>query len=203
MTSETPTAHPTPVQKPLQYCFVIGRPRSGTTVFKDMLNTHPALFSMGEIFNETNERSYFQFLQELIAADPRAALPSQALANFAKYLDWCGELARRRRPATRILVMDVKYDQSHLLCEPWWSVNALPKIFSLIRERGWKVIDIHRRDVAGLVVSNQIAIKTKVYHSTNLDAWRGSAGEGAYRSAEVGAGTGGDTEFLPSDRGAF
>ena len=164
-----PPSLPVPARGPPQYCFVIGRPRSGTTVFKDMLKTHPALFSMGEIFNETNERSYFHFLQELIAGDPRAALPSHAMGNFAKYLEWCAELARRRRPATRTLVMDVKYDQSHLLCEPWWSVGALPKIFFLIRERGWKVIDIHRRNIAGLVVSNQIAIKTKVYHSTNLE----------------------------------
>jgi hypothetical protein len=172
MTSDgqtSPASPPATARKPPQYCFVIGRPRSGTTVFKDMLKTHPALFSMGEIFNETNERSYFHFLQELIANDRRAALPSQALGNFAKYLDWCAEFARRRKPATRILVMDVKYDQSHLLCESWWSVGALPKIFFLIRERGWKVIDIHRRDIVGLVVSNQIAIKTRVYHSTNLE----------------------------------
>jgi Sulfotransferase family len=159
---------PAPGGRPPQLCFVIGRPRSGTTVFKDMLRTHPALFSLGEILNETNERSYFHFLQQRIAEDPGAALPSHALANFQRYLDWCWDLAQARKARARTLVLDVKYDQAHLLCEPWWNVGALPRIFFLIRERGWKVIDIHRKDVVGLVVSNQVAIKTKVYHSTNL-----------------------------------
>jgi Sulfotransferase family len=153
---------------PPQLCFVIGRPRSGTTVFKDMLSTHPALFSLGEILNETNERSYFHFLQQRTTTDPRAALPSNALVNFQKYLDWCWELAQTQKAQASTLVLDVKYDQAHLLCEPWWNLSSLPRIFSLIRERGWKVIDIHRKDIVGLVVSNQIAIKTKVYHSTNL-----------------------------------
>jgi hypothetical protein len=157
-----------PAARPPQICFVIGRPRSGTTVFKDMLKTHPALFSLGEIFNETNERSYFHFLQDRIRADAAEALPSRAIANFGHYLQWCSEIARARKARTRTLVLDVKYDQAHLLCEPWWNMGALPRIFFLIRERGWKVIDIHRKNVMGLVVSNQIAIKTKIYHSTNL-----------------------------------
>jgi hypothetical protein len=155
-------------RKPPQFCFVIGRPRSGTTVFKDMLRTHPALFSLGEIFNETNERSYFHFLQTRLPENPRAALPSQAVANFGDYLEWCWDLAQSRKPRARTLVLDIKYDQSHLLADPWWSLGALPRIFFLIRERGWKVIDIHRKNVVGLIVSNQIAIKTKIYHSTNL-----------------------------------
>jgi hypothetical protein len=167
-----------PAAKPPQICFIIGRPRSGTTVFKDMLKTHPALFSLGEIFNETNERSYFHFLQARIHEDAREALPSRAVANFGRYLEWCWELAQARKARARTLVLDVKYDQAHLLCEPWWSVGSLPRIFFLIRERGWKVIDIHRNNVMGLVVSNQIAIKTKIYHSTNL-------APGATQSAKV------------------
>ena len=157
----------TAARKP-QLCFVIGRPRSGTTVFKDMLKTHPALFSLGEIFNETNERSYFHYLQTQLTQDPRAALPSRAIANFAMYLDWCWDLAQARKPRARTLVLDIKYDQSHLLAEAWWSLGALPRIFFLIRERGWKVIDLHRKNVVSLIVSNQVAIKTKIYHSTNL-----------------------------------
>ena len=155
-------------RKPPQFCFVIGRPRSGTTVFKDMLKTHPALFSIGEIFNETNERSYFQFLQDRVRQDPGAALPSRATATFGEYLEWCWALAQARKPRARTLVLDVKYDQSHLLAESWWSLGSLPRIFFLIRERGWKVIDVHRTNVVGLIVSNQVAIKTKIYHSTNL-----------------------------------
>jgi len=151
-----------------EFCFVIGRPRSGTTVFKDMLKTHPRVYSAGEILNETNPRSYFHFLQQRQAEDPSVILPSNSVANFLKYLDWCREQAHERKPRAKIIVVDVKYDQAHLICDPWWHVGSLPKIFFLIRERGWRVIDIHRSDIVSLVVSNQVAIQTKIYHSSAL-----------------------------------
>lgn len=164
--------------KAMEFCFVIGRPRSGTTVFKDMLKTHPRIYSAGEIFNESNSQSYFHFLQQQFAGDPAAVLPSNSIANFLKYLDWCRGRALERKKNARIVVADVKYDQSHLIYDPWWRVGSLPKIFFLIRERGWKVIDIHRSDIVGLVVSNQVAIQTKIYHSTALEP-------GARQSARV------------------
>jgi hypothetical protein len=167
-----------PLAKPMHFCFILGRPRSGTTVFKDMLKTHPRIYSAGEIFNESNSQSYFHFLQEQIAGDPAAVLPSHSIANFLNYLDWCQQRAVERKKHARIVVADVKYDQSHLIYDPWWRVGSLPKIFFLIRERGWKVIDIHRSDIVGLVVSNQVAIQTKIYHSTALEP-------GAKQSARV------------------
>jgi len=164
--------------KAVDFCFVIGRPRSGTTVFKDMLKTHPRIYSAGEIFNESNSQSYFHFLQQQFAGDPAAVLPSNSISNFLRYLDWCRGRAVERKKNSRIIVADVKYDQSHLIYDPWWRVGSLPKIFFLIRERGWKVIDIHRSDIVGLVVSNQVAIQTKIYHSTALEP-------GARQSARV------------------
>lgn len=164
--------------RPREFCFIIGRPRSGTTVFKDMLRTHPRIFSAGEIFNESNPHSYFHFLRERLAIDPGTILPSNSVANFERYLDACHELAQERKPRARIVVADVKYDQAHFIYDPWWRIGSLPKIFFLIRERGWKVIDIHRDDVVGQVVSNEVAIQTKIYHSTSL-------GPGARQAAKV------------------
>jgi hypothetical protein len=65
-------------------------------------------------------------------------------------------------------VLDVKYDQAHLLCVPWWGITFLPKLFSLIREQQWRVIDVHRQNSVGMFVSNQVAIETGIYHSSAL-----------------------------------
>jgi hypothetical protein len=154
-------------------CFVIGRPRSGTTVFKGMLQTHPQVWSFGEVLNESNPRSYFHFLRRLQAEDRDSISPSKSISNFMEYLGWCRKTALERQPTNRVIVLDFKYDQAHLLCEPWWSLNSLPRIFSLIRELGCKVIDVHRTDLVRLVISNKVAIETKIYHSNKLEPGTG------------------------------
>jgi len=154
-------------------CFVIGRPRSGTTVFKAMLQTHPEIWSLREVLNENNPRSYFNFLKRLQSDDRDALLPSRSIENFVKYLGWCRKTALEKQPRNKVVILDVKYDQAHLLCEPWWSITSLPRIFSLMRELGCKVIDVHRNDVVRLVISNQIAIKTQIYHSNKLEPGEG------------------------------
>src|SRR5437763_16682713 len=74
-------------------CFVIGRPRSGTTVFKAMLQTHPEIWSFREVLNENNPRSYLHFVKRLQIQDHDAILPSRSIANFMKYLVWCRKTA--------------------------------------------------------------------------------------------------------------
>ena len=125
------------------------------------------------MLNESNPRSYFHFLKKLQSEGRDAISPGKSIPHFMKYLEWCRETARQRQPANRIIVLDVKYDQAHLLCEPWWNINSLPRIFSLMREIGCKVIDLHRGDIVGLVISNRVAIETKIYHSNKLEPGEG------------------------------
>jgi hypothetical protein len=160
---------PAPVEKP-RPCFVIARPRSGTTVFGKMLQTHPRIVSLGEIFNEGNSSSYFNFLQKAVALDPTALLPSNSNRMFLAYVESCRSRALERNPKSRVVVLDVKYDQAHLLCEPWLRLGELPRFYYLLRDRKWKVIDIHRRDPFKLSISNQVAIQSSIYHSNTLEA---------------------------------
>jgi hypothetical protein len=155
-------------EKP-KLCFIIARPRSGTTVFGRMLQTHPRIVSLGEIFNEANPASYFHFLQENVAQNPAALLPSNSNRTFLDYVDTCRSRAQERNPKARIVVLDVKYDQAHLLCEPWLRLGELPRFYFLLRERKWRVIDIHRRDPFRLSISNQVAIQSSIYHSNTLE----------------------------------
>ena len=159
-------------------CFVIARPRSGTTVFDKMLSSHPRVVCLGEIFNQSNERSYFHFLKQLAPVDPDCLFPGNATRNFLKYIEACRNYATAKKHNCKVVVVDVKYDQAHLLCEPWWKIGQLPRLFFLFREQKWRVIDIHRNDVVGLCISNQVAMKTKIYHSNALP-------EGEKQSAKI------------------
>lgn len=150
-------------------CFIIARPRSGTTVFGRMLQTHPRIVSLGEIFNEANPASYFHFLQRAVTHSPDALLPSNSNRTFLDYVEACRVRALERNPKAGVVVLDVKYDQAHLLCEPWLRLGELPRFYFLLRERKWKVIDIHRRDPFKLSISNQVAIQSSIYHSNTLE----------------------------------
>ncbi|HEY1613335.1 MAG TPA: sulfotransferase [Rhizomicrobium sp.] len=153
---------------PTRPCFLIARPRSGATVFNRMLRTHPKVFGLGEIFNESNPLSYFQFMRRVVSADPDSMLPSRSVQNFIRYVQWCGERAREKSAHCEVMILNVKYDQAHLVYDSWWKLGSLPRLFYLITEKKWNVIDIHRRDPVRLCISNQVAIQTKVYHSNAL-----------------------------------
>jgi hypothetical protein len=154
--------------KAWEICFVIARPRSGTTVFKELLASHPLCFTLGEAFNEGNPHALSRYLVSRAAHEPEVVLPRRSVPCF---LDWLGEscaVAAREKPGARIVVVDLKSDQAHLIHEEWWHVAAPPRLFSLIKEHGWKVIDLRRRDLLALVVSSMVATATRTYHSFDL-----------------------------------
>src|SRR5579862_5233170 len=68
-------------------CFLIARPRSGTTVFSKMLGTHPRGACVVEICNGSNERSYFQFLKRQVATEADGKLPRKSHKTGMKYVD--------------------------------------------------------------------------------------------------------------------
>jgi len=152
----------------LDICVVIGRPRSGTTVFEAMLDSHPQIFCMGEILNEQNEETYFNFLKKVAARDPGIVLPSRSIPAFKENLSHCAVYARSVKPTCKVLILNVKYEQTHLVTEAFWQVSELPRLFRLIYVSQWRVIDIRRKDILALIVSNCVAIETNIYHSTDL-----------------------------------
>src|SRR5215470_19395996 len=112
--AEPPTRKKSPQDLP-RICFVIARPRSGTTVFSKMLASHPRVVCVGEIFNQSNERSYFHFLKELVHDDADNLFPSNSTRNFLKYVETCRRSAVAKKQNCKVVVLDVKYDQAHLL----------------------------------------------------------------------------------------
>jgi hypothetical protein len=147
-----------------ELCFVIGRQRSGTTVFRHMLATHPRVMDLGEIFNEGHPRSYWRFLKTQLREDKDAFYPSKSVHYFLKYLD-----SLKSENEQKLLVMDVKYDLANSIGTVWRDMNSLPKIFFMMRQNGWTVLDIHRTDLFELIISNFVAMGTAIYHRDLLE----------------------------------
>ncbi len=155
---------PTSTERQPSVCFVIGRPRSGTTVFKHMLATHPNIINLGEIFNENHPQSYWEFLARRAKDDGTCLFPSKSTAMFLAYVDELKSRFVKNGSDRNFIVLDVKYDQAHSVFAPWQDMNALPRLFALMKQFGWYVIDIERSDVLAMSISNMIAMKRKVYH---------------------------------------
>src|SRR5262245_30808639 len=118
----------------MKISFIIGQPRSGTPVFKEMPATHPLVVNFGEIFNENNGR-FFAFLQDQVSGDPGWVLPSRRIEAFLTYIGSCIDKAASYKPNAMILVLDVKYDQLHFVYEAWQDMNAIPCFFELIKSK--------------------------------------------------------------------
>lgn len=153
----------------MQVCCVTGKPRSGTTVLKKMLASHPEIVDFGEVFRETGEDSFFGFLRDSVAKDGSWMLPSRRVEIFLKYIEDCKAKAKSYKKDASTLVIDVKYDQTHLVYDAWRDMNALPVFFDVIKKNGWHVVDLRRQSIVSMIISNEIAISTNVYHSDLVD----------------------------------
>jgi hypothetical protein len=149
--------------------FVVGQPRTGTTVFNEMVATHPTVMHFGEVFNENNPLSFRAFLHSRAHGDVRWLLPSRQINAFLSYVRDCASMATAHKRGATIALFDIKYDQSHFLYDAWYNANEIPRLFGLIKSNNWVMIDIHRERVLDTIISNEIAIRTGVYQSDSLE----------------------------------
>lgn len=140
----------------------IGGVRSGTTVFRGMLASHPNFLDRHEIFNTQNPLGYFPFLRELVKSDPDAVYPERSTNNFSRFI------AAGCAP-NKISVFDLKYEHLLHVAVAWQLPFTEPHVLRFLSSHGFKVIHL-RRDPVHSLVSNLVANRSKRYH-----LYRGSA----------------------------
>ncbi len=148
----------------MQTCILLSKPRSGATVFRHALKSNPVVYDMGEIFNESKRRSFFQFTAKKIVKDLTWSLPSKSMQLFELYVDYCGTIAQREKPACEVVILDVKYDHLHFIHRPWQRFGAQPALYDLIRTNRWPVINLRRLSVLAAAISNKLAVRDGIYH---------------------------------------
>ena len=139
-------------------CMMFGRARCGTTVFRSMLSTHPAVQDLPEIFNSGG--SYFRYLESRLRDDPSLCQPEHSLELFRGYV----ENARGAHRGSQALVLDAKRECLHVVYRTWQPVRSVPAVIEETHLQGWHALHVTRRNHLRRLVSNERARKTGVYH---------------------------------------
>jgi hypothetical protein len=137
---------------------LLGGVRSGTTVFRLFLASHPNITSCGEIFNSHNERGFYSYFSSICASDKQAVFPENQEKAFTSYLLQCCSESADIRP-----VIDIKYQHLRLLHRPWDAPFGSPALLDFIKEKNLTVIHL-RRNPVDAVISNLLAKHRGIYH---------------------------------------
>ncbi|WP_010138999.1 sulfotransferase family protein [Oceanicola sp. S124] len=146
--------------------FLLGRHRSGTTVFRDLLercgglNCHEIMSAKLEA-----ERGFYGYVARRVAEDPKWVWPIRHQRLFADYIEELRGLARGRH-----LLLDLKY----------WGLNLIPVSEDVTGARPFLVDFIDTRDspVIQIVRRNKLRLITSEALLNASGKWFAAAGEG-------------------------
>ncbi|MBT9383265.1 Stf0 sulfotransferase family protein [Pseudooceanicola sp. CBS1P-1] len=136
--------------------FVIGRQRSGTTVFRTLLTRAGAL-NCDEIFHGdlSAPHRFYGFVRDRVQERPELVHPQHHPRLFRDYI-----AALRRQAGGRRLVMDVKYFGLNLIPQREDVDGRKPFVIGFMQESGAGIVHIRRRNKLRVHVSEQISIAT-------------------------------------------
>ena len=142
---------------------VLGRQRSGTTVFRHLLSSDPRFVDVGEILHNrflaqqvsgTQER-FYRHLYELVQKTPELIHPGHHRRLLADFL----QEVEGRHPGKHVLV-DVKYNLLFMIAQNSLSRRNRPALLDVLRQRKDPIIHIIRRNKLRLLVSEKMANET-------------------------------------------
>src|ERR1051326_4317250 len=146
------------------FTILLARQRSGTNPLRSILGTHPDVFCFNEVFNFGDreagdallrQTNFFNFIERHSAGDIREAFPDRHEGIFRDFFEYLGCFSEKPR-----LIVDVKYNTTHFLTEPWARDVTSPYLFDLIERYGFRVLNLRRRNYLRYVLSAE-----KAWHS--------------------------------------
>lgn len=145
--------------------FIIGRQRSGTTVFRDMLARHGAI-DCDEIFHGQlgREHRFYDYILQRMKSEPHLVHPEHHARLFHEYIE-----AQRKAAGGRKLAMDVKYFGLNLIPLREDVDNRTPYIINFMRYSQAHVVHIIRRNKLRVHVSEEMAKATGRWSAGRVD----------------------------------
>jgi hypothetical protein len=147
---------------------LLARQRSGTNALRDVLDSHPEVFCLPEVFQSQPspkaryevEANYFNFLDER-RGEIKGVLTSEEAqeALFLEYLAHLDTFSEKPR-----MVVDIKYNSAHNVDAPWRDLAAEPTLFAYIRRNGIRVLNLRRRNYLRYYLSWLKTERTRKYH---------------------------------------
>jgi len=147
---------------------LLARQRSGTNALRDVLDSHPELFCLPEVFQAQPspkaryevEANYFNFLGERRDEIKKVLTSEEAQeALFLEWLEYLDTFSEKPR-----MVVDIKYNSAHNVDAPWRDLAAEPTLFSYIRRNGIRVLNLRRRNYLRYYLSWLKTEQTRKYH---------------------------------------
>jgi hypothetical protein len=141
--------------------FLIANPRSGTHLVRGFLRGSDRVEDLGEVFHpgvmRERPHGFFRFLAGRVASDADLAIPhrEQRARLFDDYMAHLAGLA-----STSHLLIDAKYNNTHHFNGIWHDVDQVPSLIGLIRDRGYPVIHLVRRNLLHMYCSQILAYAT-------------------------------------------
>ncbi|MCA8867321.1 MAG: hypothetical protein KDA67_01570 [Rhodobacteraceae bacterium] len=147
----------------MKYAILLARQRSGTGALGSVLDKHPQLKYLGEVFHPDNlgqKNNYFTHFLDKVKSDPKAALPDNAYKVFQSFLEDISAL----HPG-KMLIVDIKYRSLHHLDGGWRGVVERPRSITESISHDLPIIHLTRRNALQSFVSGRLAEANKVWHA--------------------------------------
>lgn len=149
--------------------FVIGRQRSGTTVTRKSLCSHPRIVDLGEIMHPQYREGFLHELSMRAGSDATCLQPRYWFPVLVSTIE---KLAGAHPADTRFLV-DIKYNMALSFGVNFIESELRANFFGELEQTNASVLHIIRRAKVELIVSEQVALKTQKWQ-LDLDDERAS-----------------------------
>ncbi|TDK50907.1 sulfotransferase [Antarcticimicrobium luteum] len=153
--------------------FLIGRQRSGTTVLRRSLASHPQVHDLGEIMHPAHQNGFYSQLCKRLNQD----LPQGAHNKWLQILTETLQQVSKNDPPSQRYIIDLKYNMTLSFGTTFKGGRPENALLQHLAAKNARVIQIIRRNKLKLLVSERVALKT--------NQWELSAGAGEKKKVEV------------------
>lgn len=146
----------------MKFVAIVGTQRSGTTVLRSVLGTHPEVTSFGEVFLPRHiqmEECFFYYLRFKKAREPYWQPSPEGLPElFREFLNYLAKKA-----GTEVVVFDCKYQFIRDELLPGAFSEKTPPVWDYLKNEDVKVIHLVRENLVATYVSGLLSSRTKVW----------------------------------------
>jgi len=143
---------------------IVGTQRSGTTVLRSIIDTHPKVKAFGEVFIPSDahiKENYYHYLRKRVIESPRLCIPTieHTRELFKGYLVYLAELTD-----AEVILFDCKYEFLRGVGNMGSvKLDNPPYLLNLFNSLGVETIHLTRENVLKMHVSTILTVQTLVW----------------------------------------
>ena len=156
---------------PLEYrrmrpTFIVGGQRTGTTVLRETLNTHPDIVLLGELFTRGSHAEAF----ETYVAARGLQRPAHYAEAESQLWDYLRHLRAQAPESVKVFGFDIKYSQLRTLSPAYEPLSAVPALIQFFHASQAQIVHVVRENVVQAALSELVAAGRDVWHHRQDEA---------------------------------